>query len=184
MLFTFFPAAPRTTLQLTLHRSPQLSSPFPATSTMRLLSIFVGLVVAVLLPVLASPVPGGEQGGEEELVMKFERYFSGNDTDTTETSDGKLAKRDTCYSNGQFGGPWSKAHAQKLANNLQTINPWNYWFLNQGGGGITWTYGTARICVKNSYIWQSTYVSEWEVGWALNYILGACPCVYSDNTQW
>lgn len=92
----------------------------------------------------------------------------------------ELFRRDDDYC-GLEEKLYYRADAERLRNNLQSINPWTYHELRHGKF-IGWVIGSVRVCVYNSYIFENTHVAEWEVGWGVGYILGRC--CRSDNRQW
>lgn len=124
---------------------------------MQLSSLFAGLLALAPLFVAGSPVP--------------------NDVTVPEHEASLFAKRDSCYT----GSTYNSADANKMANNLQTINPDKLHYLGHGQS-TSWTVGTARVCIYNKYIFENTHVKEWEVGWAMKAIASSCNC--NNNAQW
>lgn len=91
-----------------------------------------------------------------------------------------LQKRDSC---GGQGDLFNVYDAINMANWLKNTNPNNYHFVNSNWNGIQWALGTARICIFNPWVYGTTWVREWEVGWVTEYIYNIC-CNPAGNWQW
>jgi hypothetical protein len=39
---------------------------------------------------------------------------------------------------------------------------------------VTYTYGTARVCIDNNYIFETTQASDWEAGWGVKQMKEEC----------
>jgi hypothetical protein len=39
---------------------------------------------------------------------------------------------------------------------------------------VTYTYGTARVCIDNNYIFETTQASNWEAGWRVKQMKEEC----------
>jgi hypothetical protein len=86
-----------------------------------------------------------------------------------------LTKRayDDCRSRGGNNDIYVSADARSFSNNLQNLNP-NTMHYMPHGNCLTWAFGSAEICVKNTYLFENTHVSEWELGWAISHIQDHC----------
>ncbi|ORY16974.1 hypothetical protein BCR34DRAFT_584034 [Clohesyomyces aquaticus] len=139
---------------------------------MHLNSILAAALALPMLHAFATPVPEEPQAMEPELI------FNGVQPIAPETSPASsvFEKRDSCSGDGLY----NRGDADTLGRNLQNINPNTLHYL-PALSSISWTIGTARVCVYNSYIYENTHVKEWEVGWGVNYIGGKC--CQSGNSQ-
>jgi hypothetical protein len=86
-----------------------------------------------------------------------------------------LSKRayDFCGERGGNNDIYSSADARTFANNLQNLNP-NTMHYMPHGNCLTWAFGSAALCVKNTYLFENTHISEWELGWAISHIQDHC----------
>jgi hypothetical protein len=138
--------------------------------------------------VAGSPIPDGSPEDAKALVSSEPRLiWNGyelmpNVTDVTrrnlDKDSGKFSKRDEWCNTGAL---YSRADADQLQRNLQTLNP-NRLKSLPARIATSWTIGTAKVCVYNHYVFENTHVKEWEVGWAMGYIAGKC-CT-GGNSQW
>jgi hypothetical protein len=76
--------------------------------------------------------------------------------------------------NSELTRVYTRADAINLRKALQNTNPWQKVRLDQAI--ITWTYGTARICILPDLYNDPVpkYITRWEAGWAVNYIRVRC----------
>ncbi|KAK3328798.1 hypothetical protein B0H66DRAFT_539363 [Apodospora peruviana] len=94
-------------------------------------------------------------------------YENGTIADSLELP--KLAARDGCNS----GNIFNVNHAVSLANDLQNNSPDQMTEANHRSWH-SWTWGEARICIYNNYVFENTHVKRWEVGWVTKYIYNQC----------
>ncbi|KAI0387397.1 hypothetical protein F5Y04DRAFT_274250 [Hypomontagnella monticulosa] len=87
-----------------------------------------------------------------------------------------LAKRDSCSS----ATPYSDSDMDALINSLYNDGETDYL---PATGSLGYYIGTAIVCVYNTYIFENTHVSHWEMGWGADYIKGQCCPSESDNPQ-
>ncbi|KAK4443641.1 hypothetical protein QBC34DRAFT_476716 [Podospora aff. communis PSN243] len=80
----------------------------------------------------------------------------------------QLQARDSCGSN-----IFNVQHAISMANELQNVSPNDLTFVGKTSW-VSWTYGEARICIYNNYIFENTHIKRWEAGWVTGYIYNRC----------
>ncbi|KAI1505052.1 hypothetical protein F5X99DRAFT_405322 [Biscogniauxia marginata] len=77
-----------------------------------------------------------------------------------EEGGSNLSKRADCWS----GGLINTDDIQNLGNLRQIAGSNNYM------PALSWasyTLGSAKVCILNNYLYENTYVSDWEIGWEL-----------------
>jgi len=68
---------------------------------------------------------------------------------------------------------FATSDAIALQTGLQYYDP-NHMHELLGLHETSWDHGSVRECVNNWYVWENTYVSEWEIGCGIAYILDMC----------
>jgi hypothetical protein len=143
-------------------------------------TVFNFLLATVPLIITASPTPFPKDTKDvtvPQLIFEGIHLWNGTEPEAGESAINPLAKRD----DNSCGLPWGlnqvfyKPDSNGLSNALKTNNP-NTAHSLPHNHVISWTWGNAKICVINKYILEDTYVSEWEAGWSIGYILGQCSC--------
>ena len=142
---------------------------------MHLSTAFTGLLALAPLAAFATPMPATDVvwSGYEAIPDTAHAGISARD-------DGPagILKREYCGT----GVLYNRADAVRMANNLQTINPNGLRYLAHRMS-TSWTDNTARVCIYNYYLTENTHIKEWEVGWAMKYIMNMC-CTAASNPQW
>jgi hypothetical protein len=94
--------------------------------------------------------------------------YSHSDQSPVESSKSKkLLKRADCSS----GPTFQSGDVQAFGNWLQTQS------VNKDLPHASWysmTWGTAKLCVYNNYVFENTHVSYWEMGWGLLSVHDQC----------
>lgn len=130
---------------------------------------------ALSIPSGSSPAlswhPARDDSGAGLEPVKFETGNSSAAVTAVEPPDSVIQKRDSCRQDRQ---PYNMADMAFIKNDLQTNDPWRLVKVVQSGGTASWSWRTARICIRNPYLFDNTHVSRWEAGWAIGYITGMC----------
>ncbi|GKT94903.1 secreted protein [Colletotrichum tofieldiae] len=76
-----------------------------------------------------------------------------------------LEKRaDWCTS----GSNYNQDNATELQRQLQNDNPNGLSYL-PAWSTVSWSLGTAKVCISNQYLSDNTHIKRWEAGWAMGY---------------
>ncbi|KZL80909.1 hypothetical protein CI238_06646 [Colletotrichum incanum] len=81
-----------------------------------------------------------------------------------------LEKRaDWCTS----GSNYNQDDATELQRQLQNDNPDGLSYL-PAWSTMSWSLGTAKVCISNQYLSDNTHIKRWEAGWAMGYVRNLC----------
>jgi hypothetical protein len=117
----------------------------------------------VLTPELAAAIKAGVV---KEGPFPID-YKHSDQTPIESTEARKLAKRADCYN----GPTFYTSDIQALGNYMQTQSGNDYL---PATSSVSWTWGTAKLCVYNNYVFENTHVSYWEMGWGLLSVSNQC----------
>jgi hypothetical protein len=139
-----------------------------------LFSTVLKFLLATVPVINASPTPQSGDAGVPRLIFNGMHPLNLTAPEGSGPPVNPLVKRyDSCGLAPGNSQIFYNPDAAKLSNNLKTIHPnTKHWIDTQSA--ISWTYGNAKICILNKYIFEGSEVTEWEVGWAVGYILGKC----------
>ncbi|KAF6804361.1 hypothetical protein CMUS01_14868 [Colletotrichum musicola] len=91
-------------------------------------------------------------------------------TPRSEVIENPLEKRaNWCTS----GSNYNQADADALQRDLQNNSPDSMSFVG-AWSSVSWSWGTAKVCIANQYLADNTHIKRWEAGWAMGYIKDMC----------
>ncbi|KAK1978352.1 hypothetical protein LZ30DRAFT_729156 [Colletotrichum cereale] len=142
---------------------------------MSVLAITLGSLATYALPTEPSTAPAAL-----EVVKEGPFHYTklqGTTTARSEIAKTGLEKRaNWCTS----GSEYNQADATELQRQLQNVNPDGLTSL-PAWDVVSWSYGTAKVCVSNQYLSDNTHIKRWEAGWGMGYIRNLC-C--SGKSSW
>ncbi|KAI0596005.1 hypothetical protein F4775DRAFT_566978 [Biscogniauxia sp. FL1348] len=84
-----------------------------------------------------------------------------------EEGGSKIAKRADCWN----GGSINTDDIQNLGSSRQSAGGNNY---VPAASWVSYTWGSAKVCVLNNYLFDNTHVSDWEIGWGVLAVRNDC----------
>ncbi|KAI4191638.1 MAG: hypothetical protein LQ346_004684 [Caloplaca aetnensis] len=133
----------------------------PTKTLLSLLAASASLVNAAAVPAAAA--------SPDDNVLVLEGPFPINATTLETRSSSILSKRADCYTGSGINTP----DLTELARQLQNDNPDQLTYL-PALSWTAWTYGSARTCVYNNYVYDNTHVKRWEAGWGSVSVKNQC----------
>ncbi|KAI5921391.1 hypothetical protein F4810DRAFT_712645 [Camillea tinctor] len=132
------------------------------------------LSAALTSQALAAPATA-ETAAQEELMAKIasemivEGPFPISSLATRDVGEegSALAKRANCYN----GGSINTDDIQNLGSSKQSSGGNNY---VPAASWVSYTWGSAKACVLNNYLFDNTHVSDWEIGWGVLAVRNDC----------